>query len=308
MKQNLQRAAFKKILMLLSACVLIHAHVVRDDEKEVVRDTTTKLMWQDNEEVITVEKTWADANSYCQNLSLGGYRDWFLPTVDELLTISDTSTYPSIQKGFENVEGAWYWSSSPRLSRDSDAWRINLQYGYTYTQSKMTTYHVRCARDSTGTSKVLNEHKQKLAKANKVVGTQIHQTQEAKEQKSDSSFEKGRIKLLNDNRLSYQVFRLFKEACDYEKGLTGEQKGFACESIAETLDKGFLVEVSKDEKKGFAYHKKACDLHSKYCGVLGESYLLGRGTAINRNSAEFYLRKACLSGDNDSCRVLKQMQ
>jgi len=59
-----------------------------------VLDTRTNLMWaaKDNGGDIN----WADAKSYCENYSGGGYTDWRMPTQDELAGLYDNSkTYQS---------------------------------------------------------------------------------------------------------------------------------------------------------------------------------------------------------------------
>ncbi len=52
-------------------------------------DNNTGLMW----EMIPLggKLTWEDAVEYCDNLELGGYDDWRIPTVEELFSISDFS-------------------------------------------------------------------------------------------------------------------------------------------------------------------------------------------------------------------------
>lgn len=52
-------------------------------------DNNTGLMW----EMIPMggKMTWAEAVEYCENLELGGYDDWRIPTVEELFSISDFS-------------------------------------------------------------------------------------------------------------------------------------------------------------------------------------------------------------------------
>jgi len=54
-----------------------------------VLDTKTNLMWaaKDNEYDIY----WDDAKSYCENYRGGGYKDWRMPTKDELAGLYDGS-------------------------------------------------------------------------------------------------------------------------------------------------------------------------------------------------------------------------
>jgi len=59
----------------------------RNDTFGFIFDKTAKLMWQDNSDGTPV--TWTDAIDYCESSGLGGYDDWRMPDINELLSIID---------------------------------------------------------------------------------------------------------------------------------------------------------------------------------------------------------------------------
>jgi len=119
----------------------------RDDVKEVVVDSATGLMWQDNSDAQSVQKNWQDAKEYCHNLNHAGYSDWQLPTISELETLIDTTKYDlAIKKGFNHVVSSYYWSSSPDISGSKYAWYVDFSNGGSYDDDKTDEYYVRCAR------------------------------------------------------------------------------------------------------------------------------------------------------------------
>lgn len=115
-----EKSMKKNILIQLAlvgslACSL-QADFVRDSANEVVLDTKTNLIWQDNNETLgdTNKKTWADAITYCEALELGGYSDWHLPNINELYNLADRTKYePAFSGAFTNVQDYFFhWSSS----------------------------------------------------------------------------------------------------------------------------------------------------------------------------------------------------
>jgi hypothetical protein len=84
-----------------------------------VFDNNTWLMWQQEDDNIT--RTWDDANIYCENLTLGGYSDWRLPTRKELFI---TSIFRGIRgESYEHFDSSvflntksnsYYWSSTKK--------------------------------------------------------------------------------------------------------------------------------------------------------------------------------------------------
>ena len=141
--------------------------------------TIGNLSWQ-NEPYTKIDKQHYDkdteggkvwkykgAKEYCSSLNLGGYRDWRLPTIDELDKIvpfcggvstknksnwselwdknkankSYQSCYKS--KGFTSY---YYWSSSTTTSNTNYAWSVRFYNGSTNDDTKGTSKYVRCVR------------------------------------------------------------------------------------------------------------------------------------------------------------------
>ena len=141
---------------------------------DIVTDNITTLQWQDNNDVNSTERNWEDAINYCEELALGGFSDWRLPNINELLSIVDknkTAGSPAIKDGFKHVvytagTGGYhdlYWSSStpnekndPTLTDTSHAIGVNFYYGDEYyfnysshasgPAEKHKTNYVRCVR------------------------------------------------------------------------------------------------------------------------------------------------------------------
>jgi hypothetical protein len=77
----------------------------RDDANDIVYDNNTGLVWQDNEDVLADTKNFTEAISYCQQLTLGGYNDWYVPSQRELNSINyyDDNAASSATDVFENI-------------------------------------------------------------------------------------------------------------------------------------------------------------------------------------------------------------
>jgi len=120
----------------------------------IANDSVTGLMWQDNRDVVTVQKDWERSKGYCKNLTLGGYSDWRLPSIYELETILDQSKIrkPNIIDGFlynpKEIPGI-YWSSSSNVNYSSYGLTLilwNSSNGGVGDSSKNGMLGVRCVR------------------------------------------------------------------------------------------------------------------------------------------------------------------
>jgi hypothetical protein len=84
---------------------------------DCVTDTLTGLMWARNANLPNGTMTWYQAIDYCKDLSLCGYTDWRLPTVNELESLvnsTDETNRPKwyAAQGFTSVQAYYYWSST----------------------------------------------------------------------------------------------------------------------------------------------------------------------------------------------------
>ncbi len=95
--------------------------------ERIVIDTQTGLMWTQNDNGKDIN--WYEAEEYSRKLSLGGYRDWRLPTIEELEVLYDTESQEKIkiQKPFRLTE-RWAWSSTKEGS--ARAWYFYFGDGY----------------------------------------------------------------------------------------------------------------------------------------------------------------------------------
>jgi hypothetical protein len=120
-------------------------------EHGIVTDTTTKLLWQDN--VNSPYKSWDDAISYCQSLTIDGVSNWRLPTMQELQSLVKLDKSPKISSTFNTKSGGKYWSSEEYpYTPNSAAYYIDFSTGFSADYGdrsvfeKSNHYRVRCVK------------------------------------------------------------------------------------------------------------------------------------------------------------------
>jgi hypothetical protein len=113
-----------------------------------VTDLVSGLMWEK-----APSKTWfswADAKTHCQDLRLGDYCDWRLPTRIELASILDygTAKSPMVDPAHFEAESTGYWTASPLVGEEGvKAWWINFDQGLVIHDGSVDlALAVRCVR------------------------------------------------------------------------------------------------------------------------------------------------------------------
>jgi len=111
----------------------------------VIKDSKTGLQWA--QDAGGQQMNWFQANDYVQNLKIGGYSDWRLPSKEELESLISFSTGKGINEmGFKNVQPSGYWSSTTYAGLPSFAWYVDFGSGDVYGSYKGSGYYVRCVR------------------------------------------------------------------------------------------------------------------------------------------------------------------
>lgn len=102
-------------------------------------DSITSLLWIQLPD--TASKTWEEALTYCQNLSIGSLSDWRLPNLKEMQSIVDLSTSnPAIRASFFPIaSSSHYWTSTSMPNQTDKAWYFDSKFG-------ITTYALKTAK------------------------------------------------------------------------------------------------------------------------------------------------------------------
>lgn len=138
----------RTILIIITGCFFIYSTAIADlrsTRNGTVTDLKTGLIWQQSE---GGEMSWAEAISYCENISVAGYHDWRLPSSTELQTLfAYKNRYPvGYMKVFPGAAAASYWSSTPYALHNAIAWAVDFRNGEAIFNLKSSRLFVRAVR------------------------------------------------------------------------------------------------------------------------------------------------------------------
>lgn len=118
-----------------------------DNNDGTVSDDLTGLMWQQDTGPLS---NFDDASSYCNQLDLGGFDDWEVPSVWELSTIVDFSTIsPAVDVSVfpeTYTTNEYYQTRNHTIDGAHTNWSIDFTYGGSYAGGTSQLHWVRCVR------------------------------------------------------------------------------------------------------------------------------------------------------------------
>lgn len=101
------------------------------------RDTKTGLMWSQNANIAGRKMNWNEAMSWVRGINIGGFKDWRLPTREELESLRNNTI------GFSNVQADdFYWSSTTYAFRTGSAWAVSMNDDYGGSGYKFNNFYV----------------------------------------------------------------------------------------------------------------------------------------------------------------------
>ena len=138
---------------------------------DVVLDERTGLMWARNVNLAGKPMNWNDAITWIKKMNLSGYRDWRLPTKDELVTVAKRGgARPAeyyTELGYLNIalsgNTRFYWSSTNSIGNKRGAYIVDLIDGKAgYDTNTASNYYIWPVRteikpEKSIVTKVLNE-------------------------------------------------------------------------------------------------------------------------------------------------------
>ncbi len=116
-----------------------------NSSNDVVIDNLTALMWSRNANLPGGTRTWADAVSWANDLTLCGVSGWHLANINELESLvnvgqANQATWLT-SKGFTNVQQERYWSSSYNNNASWDGWTLNMATGVIHGWGKGSGFY-----------------------------------------------------------------------------------------------------------------------------------------------------------------------
>lgn len=141
----------KTVWMLILATGAFCADFSRSGADSVVTDNRSGLQWQDNAAVSLDPTAWQSAVGRCEALDLGGYDDWRLPNINELLSIVDYGrSAPAIDPLFLHTASSRYWTSTSHAANPQLARGVDFSVGSDSPHEKLEALYVRCVRGGAG--------------------------------------------------------------------------------------------------------------------------------------------------------------
>jgi hypothetical protein len=141
---------------------LINTPSFTNNNNGTITDNVTGLMWQ---QVDGGEMTIENAVTYCDNLVLGGFSDWRLPTpIESFSIINHQNSNPAINTNFFTLTTAEYWWTSVfENNSTTKVWCTNAGGGIgnhpkteTISASGTKKFHARAVRTVTTPTTITN--------------------------------------------------------------------------------------------------------------------------------------------------------
>ena len=110
---------------------------------ETVKDNESGLMWQKQ---AVASRTWAEALSYCEEVSTADKFDWRLPNRNELASLINYEKENGAMSDFPGIAEKGFWTSTSTVA-GNEAWTVDFASGAIEAENKTSTKYIICVRN-----------------------------------------------------------------------------------------------------------------------------------------------------------------
>ena len=111
---------------------------------ETVKDNLSGLMWQKQ---AVASRTWAEALSYCEEVSTADKFDWRLPNRNELASLINYEKESGAMSDFPGIAAKGFWTSTTSAGSATEAWTVDFASGAIESTGKTNTKYIICVRN-----------------------------------------------------------------------------------------------------------------------------------------------------------------
>lgn len=143
--------------LIASSVVTGNAHAsLVDRGNGMIYDDLNNVTWTVNANINGL-MNWTDANAWAANLVYGGYSNWVLPTISQLVTqfrtnlgeetgSSITNSHNTNYNLFNNLQNYVFWEGSESSPGSSYAWTFDAHNGDQYNLNKDNQFYAWAVR------------------------------------------------------------------------------------------------------------------------------------------------------------------
>lgn len=242
-------------------------------EAVVVSDKSKGLMWAKNGNIAGEKMNWKAAINWVKKQDFGGYRDWRLPTKEELEAFSNMGGNNPYEyhnnHGFSNIQTDYYWSGTTDANGGDYAWVVKIGAWNTLLNHMSNEYYVLPVRNIQNLTSDAGIDNLKIA---------LIAAQAGDNAKAILHYKKALLINKNDNEARTSLISIYTKSKQYDdiSMLLKEAVELSPDDPVNHYKLGLIYDFKKEYDNAVASYKKAIELkpdNARALNALGRLYM-----------------------------------